>query len=274
MRFRACDAVRRAACPHWQVQPFLSGCGLGARRISPSIDQICVRSRSDSTLRGELPTARCGPRITFVSSKWTTRKVDQVPNTEAFANLPQLDSGGRKVTAQQSIPAEPLHPLMPALDVAIQPLEDPGQLGRDRGLSLAKEPTGIVDQLHPLPKNRRQPPRRHPQVPQAGSRATLCPKPSSAPDPSGDCQTFQVTHPFHPLRGRQFTLVMCRRNWGEHRVYFHDDTGRLVSLPAQWTSVFPADPYVAVAAGRAPFRLHDLLELSQLIARIRQGEAS
>ena len=142
-RMRACDAVRRAAGPHRQVQPFLSGCGLGSRRISPSIDQLCVRSRSDSTLRGELPTARCGPRITFVSSKWTTRKVDQVPNTEAFANLPQLGSGGRKETAQQSIPAEPLHPLMPALGVAIQPLEDPGQLGRDRGLSLAKEPTGI-----------------------------------------------------------------------------------------------------------------------------------
>jgi hypothetical protein len=62
-----------------------------------------------------------------------------VPNTEAFANLPQLGSGGRKETAQQSIPAEPLHPLMPALGVAIQPLEDPGQLGRDRGLSLAKD---------------------------------------------------------------------------------------------------------------------------------------
>ena len=169
-----CDAVRRAAGPHRQVQPFLSGCGLGSRWISPSIDQVCVRSRSDSTLRGELPTARCGPRITFVSSKWTTRKVDQVPNTEAFANLPQLGSGGRKETAQQSIPAEPLHPLMPALGVAIQPLEGPGQLGRDRGLSLAKEPTGIVVQLHPLPKNRRQPQQRRSQVPPAGSRAILC----------------------------------------------------------------------------------------------------
>ena len=82
-----------------------------------------------------------------MSSKWTTRKVDQVPNTEAFANLPQLGSGGRKETAQQSIPAEPLHPLVPAPGVAIQPLEDPGQLGRDRGLSLANEPTGLVDQL-------------------------------------------------------------------------------------------------------------------------------
>ena len=99
-------------------------------------------------------------------------------------------------------------------------------------------------------------------------------KPSSALDLNGGTQTFRVTHPFHPLRGREFTLVTYRHNWGEHRVYFHDDTGRLVSLPAQWTSVFPADPYVAIAAGRSPFRVQDLLELSQLIARIRQGGAS
>ena len=107
-----------------------------------STSYVCGAA-SDSTLRGELPTARCGPRITFVSSNRTTRKVDQVPNTEAFANLPQFGSGGRKETAQQSIPAEPLHPLMPGLGVAIQTLEDPGQLGRDRGLSLAKDPTAI-----------------------------------------------------------------------------------------------------------------------------------
>jgi hypothetical protein len=142
-RMRACDAVRLAVAPHRQVQPFWSGCGLGSRRISSSIHQICVRSRSASTLGGELPAARCGPRITFVSSKWITHKVEQVPNTEAFANLPQLGSGGRKETAHQTIPAEPLHPLMPALGAAIQQLEGPGQLGRDRGLSLAKVPTGI-----------------------------------------------------------------------------------------------------------------------------------
>ena len=65
--------------------------------ISPSIDRYICK-HSDSTLRGELPTARCGLRITFVSSRWTTRKVDQVPNTEAFAT-PQVGSGGRKETA-------------------------------------------------------------------------------------------------------------------------------------------------------------------------------
>ena len=99
-------------------------------------------------------------------------------------------------------------------------------------------------------------------------------KPSSAPDLSGGTQTFQITHPFHPLRGREFTLVTYRHNWGEHRVYFHDDTGRLVSLPAQWTSLLSLDPFVAIAAGRSPFRVQDLLELSHLIARIRQGGAS
>jgi hypothetical protein len=34
------------------------------------------------------------------------------------------------------------------------------------------------------------------------------------------------------------------------------------------------DPFVAVSAGRSPFRAQDLLELSQLIARIRQAGAS
>src|SRR5262249_59517157 len=97
---------------------------------------------------------------------------------------------------------------------------------------------------------------------------------SSAPDLSGPCQPFQVPHPSPPLRGREFPLVTYRHNWGEHRVSFHDHTGRLVSLPAPWTSVFPTDPYVAVSAGRSPFRVQDLLELSQLIARIGRGGAS
>jgi Family of unknown function (DUF5372) len=163
--------------------------------------------------RERAATFRCDLGFRIVSSNRITAQVVKVPLAEAFANLPQLNAGGREEAVRE-------------------------------------------------------------QVPRADYRATPYLKPSSAPDPSGDCQTFEVNHPFHPLRGRKFTLVMYRRSWGEHRVYFLDDTGRLVSLPAQWTSVFPVDPYVAVAAGRAPFRLHDLLELSELIARIRHGETS
>ena len=32
-----------------------------------------------------------------------------------------------------------------------------------------------------------------------------------------------MTHPFHPLFGRRFEFVSRRRNWGEDRVYYHDE---------------------------------------------------
>jgi Family of unknown function (DUF5372) len=74
-----------------------------------------------------------------------------------------------------------------------------------------------------------------------------------------------VTHPFHPLFGREFQLVTYRQNWGEDRVYFHDDTGQLVALPARWTSVFPSDPFAVLSAGRSPFCFAQLLELARMI---------
>ena len=77
-----------------------------------------------------------------------------------------------------------------------------------------------------------------------------------------------MTHPFHPWFGREFALVTYRLNWGEERVYFHDDAGRLTAIPARWTSVFPADPFVIVSAQRSPFRFAELRELGRLIQQI------
>ena len=77
--------------------------------------------------------------------------------------------------------------------------------------------------------------------------------------------SFRVTHPFHPLCGRQYVLVTYRRNWGMDRVYFHNEAGTLCSLPAAWTSVAPPDPVVALGQGRSLFRVEDLLVLSRLI---------
>ncbi|HWR88050.1 MAG TPA: DUF5372 family protein [Acidiferrobacterales bacterium] len=87
--------------------------------------------------------------------------------------------------------------------------------------------------------------------------------------PVGDVQSqrFRVTHPYHPLFGEEFDLVQHTQNWGEDRVWFHDASGRLRSLPANWTSVAAEDPFNAVAAGRAAFRAEELLELAQLIGR-------
>jgi hypothetical protein len=44
--------------------------------------------------------------------------------------------------------------------------------------------------------------------------------------------------------------------------------GRTRSLPVAWTDVAPVDPFVATAAGRAPFRLEDLLALAALLRDI------
>ena len=80
-----------------------------------------------------------------------------------------------------------------------------------------------------------------------------------------------MTHPFHPLSGCQFELVTYRQNWGEDRVYFHDDQGQLRTLPAGWTSLGADDPFVVVSAGRSAFRTTDLLELARLLNELREA---
>jgi len=81
-----------------------------------------------------------------------------------------------------------------------------------------------------------------------------------------------VTHPFHPLRGRQFQLLDYRQTWGEHRVYFHDERGELRRIPAAWTDVVGEDPFVVMARGRCALRVRELLELADLVARLREAE--
>jgi hypothetical protein len=78
----------------------------------------------------------------------------------------------------------------------------------------------------------------------------------------------RVTHPFHPLAGRDFEFVVHKQNWGEDRVWLHDEAGKLFSLPAGWTDVAAPDPFVVVAAGRCPFTTDDLLAVAGLADRL------
>jgi len=79
-----------------------------------------------------------------------------------------------------------------------------------------------------------------------------------------------VTHPFHPLGGREFELLDLRQTWGERRVYFHDDDGRFVAMPVGWTDAEAADPFVLVAAGRSYFRMEDLVRLAELVEMLKR----
>jgi hypothetical protein len=60
-----------------------------------------------------------------------------------------------------------------------------------------------------------------------------------------------------------------RQTWGEDRVYYQDGR-QLKRMPSSWTSAVAPNLFVAISAGRALFRVTDLLELAGLISR--QGE--
>ena len=82
---------------------------------------------------------------------------------------------------------------------------------------------------------------------------------------------FSITHPFHPLCDQQFELIGLHHNWHEDRVRFRvDGDVRTESLPLSWTSLAPIDPFRERSAGRAWFRVDDLLCLVELVAALRQ----
>lgn len=80
---------------------------------------------------------------------------------------------------------------------------------------------------------------------------------------------MRVTHPFHPLFDQELEFVKRRRNWRADRVYVFDPRGLLLSLPVEWTDVVGEDPFVVVAAGRSSFHTAGLLELAELVVRLR-----
>jgi hypothetical protein len=110
-----------------------------------------------------------------------------------------------------------------------------------------------------------------------GARRSRWTTPSTAPGPDDRYRRVRVTHRFHPLFGQDFEFVAHRQNWGEDRVHLHDENGVLFSLPAGWTDVVPADPFVVIADGRCPFTAGGLLALADMIDRLRSepdsGEA-
>ena len=74
-----------------------------------------------------------------------------------------------------------------------------------------------------------------------------------------------MTHPFHPLHGREFELLQSRLCRGIERVDYIDADGVVRSLAAAWTSAGAEDPFLIVAAGRSAFRVPDLLALAALL---------
>ena len=95
---------------------------------------------------------------------------------------------------------------------------------------------------------------------------------STTPDGDSRVRTFKIVHPFHPLCGQVIKLVTIKINWGDEQVFYRRDNGTLTSVPVSWTDIYETDPFLISSAGRAAFRLCDLLELERLIDTLRQEQ--
>ena len=98
------------------------------------------------------------------------------------------------------------------------------------------------------------------------------PSHSTASQQNFDSKTFRIIHPFHPYKNIEFEIDSVRRIPGECRVFFFNTKGRKSSVPLEWTDIGPKDPFVAVSAGRALFRVEDLLGLVRLVGEINSAK--
>jgi hypothetical protein len=85
--------------------------------------------------------------------------------------------------------------------------------------------------------------------------------------------SVRITHPFHPLFGKEIDVVERRIGWGDDLLFYRDRLGYVTALPTRWTTIEPEDPFVVVSAGRSHFRVADLIDLASLINEIRSALA-
>ena len=85
---------------------------------------------------------------------------------------------------------------------------------------------------------------------------------------------MRVTHPFHPLFGRQLPCVGKRYNRYGERLLLQDDVATVWSVPPQWTDLVDPDPEVVMGHGQALLRAVDLMELAGLVKRLSDRVAA
>jgi hypothetical protein len=82
----------------------------------------------------------------------------------------------------------------------------------------------------------------------------------------------RITHPFHPLSGRQLVCVGERYTPAGKRILLQVDDTVVCSVPWQWTDLVGLDPENVLGGGRAIVRLGDLIELERLVRARAAGK--
>ena len=116
-------------------------------------------------------------------------------------------------------------------------------------------------------------PRPEPSVPRRSHAQAACTSPQNARALSPETSLVRVTHPFHPLSGRECVCVGERSNLYGSRLLLQVADGDVVwAVPREWTDLAVSDPEVVLGAGRACFCVRDLLALAWLVARLRGSD--
>jgi hypothetical protein len=84
----------------------------------------------------------------------------------------------------------------------------------------------------------------------------------------------RVTHPFHPLSGRQFACVGERYNRYGMTLLLEIGEGLVCSVRPQWTDVVAPDPEIVMGRHQALLRLVDFMELARLVDRLNGCDGS
>jgi hypothetical protein len=82
----------------------------------------------------------------------------------------------------------------------------------------------------------------------------------------------RITHPFHPLSGKDLPCVGERYNRAGRRLLLRVDDANICSVPPQWTDQVAPDPETVIGEHRALFRVADLLELALLVDQLGRRE--
>jgi len=77
---------------------------------------------------------------------------------------------------------------------------------------------------------------------------------------------FKVTHPFHPLYQKEFSLLHYRKSWGCQYVEYRGEKGEVGAIPLDWTDAGEQEPFVEISSGRSYFRVEELLRLVELVS--------
>jgi hypothetical protein len=75
---------------------------------------------------------------------------------------------------------------------------------------------------------------RHPLTPQSGYAASGRKWRRTTRVRRIELQEFRITHPFHPLNGREFEALNRKEHGGEQRVCFLDKKDRQCEIPLSW----------------------------------------